>query len=282
MTVAEVTALYLAHTQNEQSLRTFEGRERTIKAFADHCGAVDLSNAKPWHLRLWIDAQRQWRSDWTRKGAISTIQRCFNWALKLGIIDRNPFYGVSQREGEPGRAMTDGEFRAALRASSVPFRRVLMFLRYTGCRPGELASIKPENIDESRGVCLLHHHKTMRKTRKPRVIVLHPVAKRLCAYLIRTQFPDQPKLFVNTRGTGWTRYALACRMKRLRASLALPADCRLYSLRHAFACRAIRNRVEIKSLALLMGHVGTKSTERYIHLEGDYDHLGDAVRRAIG
>lgn len=282
MTVSEVAALYLGHTKNEQAARTFEGRERTIKAFANHCGAVDLSAAKPWHLRLWIDAQTKWQSDWTRKGAISTIQRCFNWALKLGIIERNPFYGVSQCEGEPGRAMTDNEFRAALRASSVPFRRVLMFLRYTGCRPGELAQIKPDNIDEARGVCLLNHHKTVKKTRKPRVIVLHPVAKRLCSYLIRTQFPDQPRLFVNTRGTGWTRYALACRMKRLRKRLGLPKDCKNYSLRHKFCTDAIRNGVDVMTLAVLAGHRSITTTKRYVHIDDDLDYLTKSVCRVMG
>ena len=110
---------------------------------------------------------------------------------------------------------------------------------------------------------------------------MHPIAARLVAYLIRNQFPDQERVFVNARGTPWTRYALSCRMKRLRSSLGLPADCKTYGLRHKFGTDGVKNGVEIKTLSVLMGHTNTRTTERYVHIDNEYKLLGDAVGKVF-
>lgn len=282
-TVGDVAALYLRHATADQNARTFADRRHVLLAFtAAHVG-LELASAKPYHLRLWTDAQTQWKSDWTKKRGISTVQRAFNWAVKLGIIDRNPFWGVSHRAGEYGRAMTDSEFQDSLRSSSQPFRRLLMFLRYTGCRPSEAAGIEPRHVDLNRSLVILDSHKTARTLviNRPRVIVLHPVAEKLLRHLLRIMIPGQSTLFINYRGTRWTRYALACRMKRLRRALSLPKSCRLYGLRHKFGTDAIRNKVEIKTLSVLMGHATTRVTERYVHIENEFKLLGEAVRQAV-
>lgn len=281
MTIGRVVAAFLDHARTESVARVHAERQRILRAFAKAHGDLPLADAKGFHLRFWVDSQTQWKSDWTKKGVIAVVQRAFNWALKLGYIERNPFFGVNHREGDPGRPMTAAEFAAAMRRSSVPFRRVLTFLRFTGCRPGECAAIEPADVDLVRGIVRLGEHKTARKTRRPRVIILHPVAARLIAFLLRNQIPNQTKLFINSRGTAWTRYAIACRMKRLRKRLKLPRDCKTYGLRHKFGTDAIRNGVELKTLSVLMGHTDTRSTQRYVHIADDYEHLAKAVRAAI-
>lgn len=284
VTVRIICAHYCAHSRSEQSDRTFEDRKRIIDAFVAAHGDIRIVEARPFHLRLWVDSHEKWKSDWTKKRVISTVQRCFNWAVKLGIIERNPFAGISQREGEPGRAMTDEEFSSALRSSSVPFRRLLIFLRYTGARPSECAEIEISHVDFDRSTIILGKHKTIRtrRQRKPRVLILHPIARRLVQSLIRSMVPHQTKLFINSRGNPWTRYALACRMQALRKRIGLPNDCKIYGLRHKFGTDAIKAGVELKTLSILMGHTTTRMTERYVHLDGDLDHLKKAISQAMG
>jgi site-specific recombinase XerD len=283
-TVGETIDLYLTHTRTEQAARTYDERRRILVGFAADCGHVRLEDAKPFHLRLWVDGQEQWASDWTKKRAIATVKRAMNWAAKLGITDNNPFWGVTQRDGENGRPMRPVEFATCLRLSSAPFRRVLFLMRLTGARPGEVASIEPENIDLERGLIILPGHKTRRtqRTPKPRVLVLEEVAARLVAYLLRTMMPDQQKLFVNSRGSTWNRYSISCRMKRLRKKAKLPRECKTYGLRHRFGTDAIRNGVNLKKLALLMGHTSTRCTERYVHCDEDFDMLKKAAKQALG
>ena len=280
-TAGQVIDLFLLHTRRSQAERTYLERERILRAFQASHGGLSLAESKPFHLRLWIDGHEEWTSDWTRKGAVATVQRAFNWAAKLGMIQSNPFCGVSNPEGESGRPMTDAEFSAMLRASSAPFRRVLIFLRFTGCRPCELRSLHPEHLDLDQGIALLKEHKTARtrRDRKPRVLVLHPAAVALLRSLLRTMIPEQRYLFINSRGRPWTRYALSCRLKRLRQKLGLAKDCRLYGLRYKLACQALRAKLDLKTLSVLLGHTDVRTTQKYARIDGDLDHLASSMKQ---
>jgi len=65
----------------------------------------------------------QWKSDWTKSSALRNIQACFNWAARKGLIERNPFRGVTHRGGEPRRNLTDEEFQAILRSTTCGWKR---------------------------------------------------------------------------------------------------------------------------------------------------------------
>lgn len=276
-TIADVIELHLRRVRTQVSARTFASRSAHLYAFAEVFGSLSVIDAKPFHLRNWIDEQTQWRSDWTKKGVIGSIQRCFNWASKLGLIDRNPFIGVTHCEGYAGRPMGDDAYAAALRASSPPFRRLLTFLRATGCRPGEAATLRFADVDDATGVVTILAHKTAKQTRRPRVLVLPAVALRLVQFLHRTARPGQQHVFTNARHQPWNRYSIANRWKRLRRELGLPLNCKLYGLRHRFGTHAIRVGVPIKTVSILMGHRSVRTTERYIHCDGDLELLKRAA-----
>jgi site-specific recombinase XerD len=72
-------------------------------------------------------------------------------------------------------------------------------------------------------------------------------------------------------------------MRRLRAIAGVPDDAKLYGTRHAFGVRSVLNGVDLKTLAELMGHTSTRTTEHYLyHLVGHRGHLADAMRQANG
>ena len=64
--------------------------------------------------------------------------------------------------------------------------------------------------------------------------------------------------------------------------LDLPADCKLYGVRHKFGTDAILRKIPggIKTLSVLMGHTTTRSTERYVHLDDQLDFLREALEHA--
>ncbi len=239
-----------------------------------------------------MDANAQWKSDWTLSSVVSIVQRPFNWAVTQGLIDKNPFRGVKKTQGEPRRPITDEEFQSLLRASAgtwhrmkptpgARFRQILIFLRYTGCRPGEAATLKWSDIDLDAAVIVLRKYKTVkqRRVKVPRVIPLHPVVlKLLISIRKRGEHPDL--VFLTHRKTPWNRSNLSLRVQRARAKAGIPADATLYGIRHGFGTRSILNGVDLKTLSQLMGHTTTRMTEHYVHLAGQRAHLADAMRRA--
>lgn len=280
-TVGQVVQLFLRHTRAQQNARTYQDRKIVLDGFAAAHGHLALGDLKPFHLRLWVDGCERWKSDWTRKRVVGTVQRVFRWAVDLGLISHNPVQAVKQRGGKRGRPMEDGDFRAMLRSTGAEFRRVLIFLRYTGCRPGELSRLTWRHIDPERGVIVLHEHKSAESLAdpKPRVIVLVRPIVLLLRWLARRGVNPDDVVMLNRFGRRWTRYNLCQRLRRLRKRLGIPKTCKLYGLRHKYGTDAVAAEVPLKFISELMGHSNTRMTEYYVHLAGKVDHLHDAADR---
>jgi integrase len=280
-TVASVIDCYLSTEAGHTSTpRTLAERTRLLTDFKAQLNDTPITDCKPILLRAWATSHTTWQSDWTIRRAMATVQTCFHWAVRNGLTDRNPFAGVTHRVGQRGRPMEDNEYRLLLRSTDARFRRVLLFLRYTGARPGEMTAATWKHFDPERGTILLKEHKTARTRRdgRPRVIVLHPIVLRLLAWLRRHYPRYDSSLLLNKDGKRWTRSALGLRIWRLRKKCGLPKECKLYGLRHVFGTRAILSgNVDLSTLAELMGHSTTRMTEHYVHLAGKVDHLRGAL-----
>ena len=284
----QIADAYFMRGIRSTSPRAIAEQRRLLEMFAESLKGRALFDCLPDDLSVFVWSHPEWKSGWTRRRVIASILRPFNWAARQRLIDKNPFRGLEMpAEGEPGAEMTDEQFRAVLRASDAPFRQALLFLRLSGCRPGEMRALQWQQIDLANGLAVLTAHKTAktRRDRRPRVIVLHPVLVRLLEWLHASSGPINSHgmhVFVNAKGTPWTRYAFNTRFKRVRKRAGIPKECRPYGLRHAFGTNAIRKKVPIKVLSELMGHTSVRTTERYIHLAGDTELLHEAVRQIHG
>lgn len=284
LSVRELFERFQRLAQRDNDARTIADRAKLYSAFAAQHGAEPVERMRPLHLELFIAEHPAWRSDWTIKRVGGYLQRPFAWAAKMGLIARNPLAGWSHREGESGRPIRPEEFQAMLRAADPVFRRVLIFLRFTGCRPCEMAALEWSHLDLDRAALVLTKHKTSKrqKEKRPRVFPLHPVIVGLLIYQSRMAIPGQSRIFINSKGQAWTRNALALRLSNMRRRAGLPKNCNFYGLRHGFGTMAILKGLDIKTLAELMGHASVRTTERYVHLAGELDHLNQAVLRVMG
>src|SRR5262249_47689782 len=176
--VADVIERYLKLHQSKYSERAFEERRRYLQLFAEAHGwrKVNDRDCLPVHVEEWVAEHDAWKSDWTRAQVINIVLRPFNWAARKRIIPANPFRGVEKGQGQPRRPLTDAEFQKLLKAAgagrrkfrptagkkklypsdlrrrqrpsaSARFRQVLVFLRWTGARPGELCHLEWSDID---------------------------------------------------------------------------------------------------------------------------------------
>jgi integrase len=310
--VADVIDRYLKLHQDKYSERAFTERKRYLQLFAETHGwrKVNDRDCLPVHLEEWLAEHPQWASDWSKAQIVSIVMRPFNWAAKKRLISSNPFRGVEVSRGMPRRPLTEDEFRQLLRAASSGRRRfhptgkkrklypsdlkrlqqpssssrwkmVLIFLRFTGCRPGELCHLVWSDIDLANRELVLWRHKTSRRTGKPRRVPIHPVVLKLLIF-IRQLHQSGEYVFLTHRRTPWNRSNLGLRMRRTRKAAGIPEDAKLYGLRHAFGTRAILRGVDLKTLSQLMGHTTTRMTEHYVALAGQRDHLAAAMEKISG
>lgn len=237
-------------------------------------------------LEIWLAENSERLGDWTRHSIVSMIHACLNWAVEDNQIGANPFSGVTQPEGEPRRAMTDEEFCRLLRAADRPFRQVLLFLRNSAARPGELRKLRWRHVNFERCLCELPPEENRKgnigaSKRRPRLIRLPPMLVKLLRFLARGGSKPDAHVFTNRRGRAWSKNGLSKKLLRLRHDLGIPDDCKLYGTRHAFGTGAAKAGVEMKTIAELMGHSSSKTTERYyIHLEKEDAHLQEKLEQA--
>jgi hypothetical protein len=197
-TVVSIVEAFLAHAERHFARRSFYERRAILQRFAEAHGFRLVADCRPFHLTRWLDENARWKSDWTLSTVVATVKRPFDWAVGQGLIAANPFKQVNHRPGAPRRPITEAEFQSLLRGApgrrGRHFRQALIFLRFTGCRPGEMAGLTWSDIDLDGGVIVLGRHKTARKVRKPRIVSLVPAVVKLLIHLIHT--PAEPVRFV--------------------------------------------------------------------------------------
>jgi integrase len=326
-TVAEVVEWYLL---NDTQLTCAKGkieRERILRllcVFTNSDGRLlgesPVSECKGQDLVEFLNAHWRHSALWTRRRICVSVKVAFNRAHQLGLINAMPFKAVKERgKCAIGRDISWEEFRALLRLSTPAIRRVLIFCRFSGARPGELMALEWHEIDFTGKIIVKYKHKTAYLGHGPRIIRLNEVCLALLKWLKKAntqewvdaqiQYLDgtiaalslpieirrhairkrdvllawQPSRFVFTNcfGGKWTTRALCKNIAQRRVKAGLPADVRLYSTRHGFATGAILNGVDVATLAELMGHSCILTTQKYVHVAGKRAHLNAAVNKAV-
>ena len=287
-TVADTIDLYLEHARKRLAPSTLERREYLLARWREAAGHLKLAEATPFHFEAWLNDQPTYKSAWTEHSAVANIQTPFNWCTRMGLISRNPFKGVSRSPGLPRDMVSHDAVEALLRATGQSIRphegaclrRLLIFLKFTGCRPIEARVLRWEHIEFDRDQIKLLEHKTAHSTAAPRFIVLHPVAKRLLLW-IRKHQSESDYVFLNAHGTPWSRNVLSRRIKRLRERAGLPKGVVAYGFRHAFVTNGLLNGLDLATMMTLAGHKDLRTTTKYTHLTGATDHLLRSVEQAV-
>ena len=287
LTVVEMLAMFLDSVKVERSHHTYLDYQRWLTEFARVHGrrpARDVARQDAQQFRNGID-----NGNWVRNRqsprpykpkivnhAVIALKRCWNWAIQADLPPpRNPFDKMPPLHAEGRqRVMTDAEFRALLRHSSdACFRRVLIALRYTSARPGEVRNLTWSQVDCENRRWVLHRHKSSRTARvsKPKVVPVCLCVEKLLRWLHRRD-GHQPYVFLNSVGKPWSKDAFVQRMDSLRRRAGIVADENgenlvLYHHRHTFLTVAASSAgISGPMLQQLAGHTDPRTTERYAYL----------------
>ena len=204
--------------------------------------------------------------------AVAILSRMLNRAEAWGLVPAggNPCRLVPRyRTRRPERFLTEAEFRrlgGALDALESEGRlpvhatAALKLLMLTGCRSGEITSLRWEDVHLKVGELRLRDSKT-----GPRTIPLPPSAVRVLEGLPRVAGNPwviagrKPGARLSHIGHYWSRV-------RKRAGLE---DVRVHDLRHSFASRALALGESLAMIGKLLGHSKIRTTARYAHLARD-------------
>lgn len=205
----------------------------------------------------------------------ASVRACWTDSVRVGDLDRDPFTAVKRPRGKvaTGRRVDrdlairwwrEQWSRSRRRAGSQRHwdRLALLLVRAiadSGCRPGEMCGARWADVDWEHLAIVLREHKTVRKSGKPRVVLL-PERWRRMLRLIQTHsasewiFPHRAVAPRGSReqrseaGSPWNPTALAQKVRK--------AGCpfQLYDLRREFVSRAIDGGLTSTQVAGLVGN----------------------------
>ncbi len=219
---------------------------------------------------------------------VRAAKRLFIWADKVGLWKGgNPFERIhTPKDGQRNRILQRTEMVRLYRVLSRSWRWFVLVQRHTTMRPGELRTLRWQDVDVTSAQITLTKFKA-KERRKDRLqrrsITLVPIVLRHFSRL-KERLAARPDdfVFLNRRGKPLTSNAVRCAFRRARARAGLvqagEEQIVCYSVRHTSATHYTVTGLPQKLLAEHMGHTSTRTTERYQHIASK--HVSDAIRAA--
>ena len=226
-------------------------------------------------IRDWLIANR---SPLSAKKILTQLCACCNWAMKSDLIEENPFEGMASDVKLPkGNSQeTDiNPFSVEERDRIIEafkenryyahYAPLIEFLFITGCRPSEAIALQWRHISSDfstirfeQAVVISESGLTCKaglKTQKKRIF---PINNRLCGLLKSIQPVEksgETKIFPSPEGKWIDVQNLSRRAwKSILETLDGVEYRKLYQTRHTFITMALKNGVDVKDLAKMVGN----------------------------
>lgn len=248
------------------SLETFT---HSLKAAGD---SRPLNTITRKHLDEMIsELQKQGLSHETINTYIRRIKGAMNMAVEWKYLAASPFMKVKQVKGEDKipRFLHGKEIKLLFKAiTDLDFKNMVYLYIHTGCRRAELVRLKWKDVETMSGRWVITVEKT--KTHTQRIVKANTEAARVIEGMAR----GEPGDYVFPR---WRTPDAVTRLFRKYADASGIPHIRLHDLRHTTASHMVMAGVPLKTVAQVLGHSRTSTTDIYAHLVPE--HLEDAMSK---
>ncbi len=201
---------------------------------------------------------------------LTLLKAFFHDAVVNGELEVDParFVKKLRENNERVRFLSGAEEQRLMDTLPPKYRSVVRFAILTGMRRGEVFNLQWKDLDFATRNMVIQEPKEGRIKRLPMSQAVYDL---LVGELSKggkepassdRVFPFDPHNFVNRI------FIMAVRRAEIQ-------DFRFHDLRHTFASRLIMKGADLVTIGKLMGHHGTRMTERYAHLTDE--RLRDAV-----
>ena len=253
--------------------RSFDSKKYFIKQLVDTFGNMPLN-------RLSVMLIEQFQSDVLNKGKkpatanrlIATLKHSIHKGNQWEMVSEETLKRVRQVKFLPEnnkrlRYLSKEECRALLNNCHGHLKTIITFAMNTGCRKGEVLSLKWDAVDLKHGFIRLDRTKNGDRRDIPINddvrAVLQGITRRLdIPYVFYDLITGKP--FQDVKRS----FNTACRKAGI-------TDFHFHDLRHTFASHLVMAGVDITTVSKLLGHKSLTMTLRYSHLAPD--HLQNAV-----
>lgn len=258
---------------------TLAAYRRDLTAFAQWLHTRDstrLDQATTADIQAWFAARHATSRASTANRRLATLRRYYTWAVRQGLIQRDPCLELKTAK-QPTRfphTLSEHQVEDLLHAPDIntPLglrdRAMLETLYATGLRVSELISLNILDVSLTEGIVRV----TLGKGGKDRLVPVGAEAQHwIESYLsqarpalVRAQASDA--LFITARGGPMTRQSFWLIVKKYALQADIHAPLSPHTLRHAFATHLLNHGADLRVVQMLLGHADISTTQIYTHV----------------
>ncbi len=267
-----VDALWLEDGLAANSLAAYRRDLQQLAAQLDGC---DLLSAGEADLQRYFAASFATSRASTANRRLATMRRFYRWAVREGLIERDPTARLAGAKAPPRlpKALTEAQVESLLAAPDAGSdlglrdRAMLELLYATGLRVTELVGLKLIELSLADGLV-----RVTGKGQKERVV---PLGEEARLWLERYAAQARPALlagrsadalFVTRRGGPMTRQMFWKLIRRYALQADIGAPLSPHGLRHAFATHLLNHGADLRVVQMLLGHADISTTQIYTHV----------------
>jgi integrase len=285
LTFEAVAQRWMTISNHTLKPKSAQRRAECVKFIAPFFAGLSLRNIRREHCERWLAERGVKRAAMTMNRELEIMRAVFNYAMKLGLILRNPAEDIERRRVVQTEIQipTREQFKnlvAAIRRSdgredsqrkAADGADLVELLAYSGCRVGEATELQWVNVDFEKNTLNVRGGETGTKNHEMRVI---PMTGALTTLLQRLQDERKPQ---PTDRLALTKDAKKCLQTACRR-LAYPYFSH-HDFRHFFATTCIESGVDIPTVSRWLGHKdgGALAMRVYGHLR--QEHSFAAIKR---
>jgi integrase len=182
--------------------------------------SLTADQLQPLHIYRWADSHTDWKSG--KRGAMTAVQRAFNWAAKAGLLKalggRSPLVGLEKPpQGRRDQLVSPEEYADILSwVKDKRFSDLLESSWDTGARPNELFTVEARFVDLANARWVFPIKESKGK-KVQRVVYLTDRVLEITRRLM-VENPTGP-MFRNSDGKPWCVSSVKCRFQRFRDEL---------------------------------------------------------------
>jgi len=267
-------------------------------------GCIKLGKLTPAHVQhLYREMQDRGLSARTVRYTHAVLRRALKQAKRWGMVDRNVAEDVDPprlKRDEIQPLDREQTCRLLGAAEGDRLHAFYVVAVTAGLRPGEMLALRWSDVDLEVGTLRINRalsggeFTTPKTPRSRRKVELSNIARVALRAHRKLQLEGQMKkaglwkdhglVFPSTVGTPLSHRNVVRAFKALLKRADLPAETRLYDLRHTCATLLLNSNVHPKYVQELLGHASIAQTlDTYSHvLKGMDSGIGDAMDAAVG
>lgn len=258
---------------------TLSAYRRDLTAFAQWLLAKrnkDIQEAESADIQEWFAARHATSKATTANRRLASLRRFFLWALRQGLVARDPCLSLraAKQAARFPKTLSEDQVDALLQAPDeattlgLRDRAMLETLYATGLRVTELISLNVLDASLTEGVIRV----TMGKGGKDRLVPLGAEAQHWIERYLGQARPELlgarrcDALFVTARAAAMTRQSFWLIVKKHAVTAEIHTPLSPHVLRHAFATHLLNHGADLRVVQMLLGHADISTTQIYTHV----------------